>query len=358
LTVTGSLTNFTAYTGSFSASQSFALTGSNLSNNVVIITAPANFEISLSQASGYTSSIQLTPQSGAISTTIYVVYSPSTLGTDNGNIVISCTGVNTQNIAVTGTAQAIWLASGNYIYNANSGNVGIGTTGAPTTKLEIVGTTKTTGLQIPTGAGAGKVLTSDANGIGTWQTADFSNGWKLAGNGNTDLSSFIGTTINQPLIFKTNNLERVRINGDGTTFLNGKLSIGDAQYFNSDYALSVKGQILAERVVVLLKSTWPDYTFASDYKLMPLYQVEEYINKNKHLPGVPSEQEVKEKGIELGDMNAVLLEKVEELTLHAIEHKKVIDAQTQLIEDQKILNEKLLKLLEEQNQRIQKLEQK
>jgi hypothetical protein len=236
--------------------------------------------------------------------------------------------------------------------------VGIGTTGAPTTKLEIVGTTKTTGLQIPTGAGAGKVLTSDANGIGTWQTADFSNGWKLAGNGNTDLSSFIGTTINQPLIFKTNNLERVRINGDGTTFLNGKLSIGDAQYFNSDYALSVKGQILAERVVVLLKSTWPDYTFASDYKLMPLYQVEEYINKNKHLPGVPSEQEVKEKGIELGDMNAVLLEKVEELTLHAIEHKKVIDAQTQLIEDQKILNEKLLKLLEEQNQRIQKLEQK
>ncbi|HWZ20998.1 MAG TPA: hypothetical protein VNW06_00005 [Cytophagaceae bacterium] len=371
LSVSGSLTSFTGYVGSFSTAQSFTITGANLSTNVVTVTAPTHFEISTNQTTGYTSSLSLTPTSGSLSATIYVEYSPSTLGSDNGNIVISSTGVTTQDIAVSGAAQAIWLANGNYIYNANTGNVGIGTTVAPTAKLEVVGTTKTTGLQIPTGAGKTKVLTSDSLGNGTWQTADFSNGWKLAGNSNVDGTSFIGTTTAQPIIFKTNNVEGFRIAANGNVTVgsyatapasklavNGTMSIGSDGYVPAGYTLAVNGTILATEVAVKLRTKWPDYVFSKDYKLMSLGEVEQYIKKNKHLPGILSEKEVKEKGIELANMNTLLLEKIEELTLHTIDHKKTIDLQSKQIEDQQKLNEKLLKLIEEYNTRIQKLEQK
>ena len=68
--------------------------------------------------------------------------------------------------------------------------------------------------------------------------------------------------------------------------------------------------------------TWSDYVFAKDYNLNSLAEVENYINKHHHLPDVPSEQEVKTNGIDLAEMDAVLLRKIEELTLYVIELKK------------------------------------
>ena len=355
LSITGSLSNFTAYVGSFSASQSFTVTGSNLSTNVVTITAPAHFEISTNQTTGYTSSLQLTPTSGALSVPIYVEYSPSTLGNDNGNIVISSTGVTTQNVAVTGTAQAIWLASGDYIYNANTGNVAIGSYTLPlTAKLTVNGTVKSTGLQLTPNAGYGKVLTSDSSGNGSWKTVDLSNSWKLAGNSNTDLTSFIGTTVAQPIIFKTNNVEAMRIaSGGGITVgtyttpptcslaVNGTVSIGDG-YVPAGYQLSVNGTILATEIAVKLRTKWPDYVFAKGYKLMSLGEVEKYIKEHKHLPGFPASSDVESEGMKVGEVNTVMVEKIEELTLHAIQQQKLIDS--------------LLKLVEEQNTRLEKLE--
>jgi hypothetical protein len=70
----------------------------------------------------------------------------------------------------------------------------------------------------------------------------------------------------------------------------------------------------------------PDFVFNSDYKLKSLYEVENFINLNKHLPDVPSEKEVTANGLNLGDMNATLLQKVEELTLYMIDLKKENDA--------------------------------
>jgi chitodextrinase len=354
LSISGTLNNFTAYVGSFSTSQSFTLTGANLTGNVTI-TAPTHFEISTSQTTGYTSSLQLTPTSGALSTTIYVEYSPSTLGNDNGNIVISSTGVTTQNVAVTGTAQAIWLASGDYIYNANTGNVAIGSYTLPlTAKLTVNGTVKSTGLQLTPNAGYGKVLTSDSSGNGSWKTVDLSNSWKLAGNSNTDLTSFIGTTVAQPIIFKTNNVEAMRIaSGGGITVgtyttpptcslaVNGTVSIGDG-YVPAGYQLSVNGTILATEIAVKLRTKWPDYVFAKGYKLMSLGEVEKYIKEHKHLPGFPASSDVESEGMKVGEVNTVMVEKIEELTLHAIQQQKLIDS--------------LLKLVEEQNTRLEKLE--
>lgn len=78
-----------------------------------------------------------------------------------------------------------------------------------------------------------------------------------------------------------------------------------------------------------LDASWPDYVFDSSYQLQPLSEVEQYIKENGHLPNVPAAEIVKEDGISLGEMNRVLLEKVEELTLHLIEQQKLIDLQNE-----------------------------
>ena len=65
-----------------------------------------------------------------------------------------------------------------------------------------------------------------------------------------------------------------------------------------------------------------------------LTNVENYINTNKHLPGVPTAQEVKEKGIKLGEMNVILLQKIEELMLYTIEQQKMLENQLQMLESQ------------------------
>ena len=90
------------------------------------------------------------------------------------------------------------------------------------------------------------------------------------------------------------------------------------------YKLYVAEGVLTEKVKVAVKSTdeWSDKVFASDYKLRSLPDLDRYIHKNHHLPGVPSAEEVVKKGIDLGQMDAQLLEKVEELTLYVIALKR------------------------------------
>jgi hypothetical protein len=76
------------------------------------------------------------------------------------------------------------------------------------------------------------------------------------------------------------------------------------------------------RVDIANENGWADYVFEEDYVLMPTAELEAYIKEHKHLPGVPSAQEVVEEGIDLAEMNKILLEKVEELTLRVIELEK------------------------------------
>lgn len=96
----------------------------------------------------------------------------------------------------------------------------------------------------------------------------------------------------------------------------------------SGYRLYVTEGILAERVKVALSSTteWSDYVFSKDYNLMSLSEVQAFIEKEQHLPNVPSADEVVEEGIDVAKMDALLLEKIEELTLYIIEQNKRIEA--------------------------------
>jgi hypothetical protein len=85
--------------------------------------------------------------------------------------------------------------------------------------------------------------------------------------------------------------------------------------------LSVNGKIRAQEIKVEAAG-WPDYVFSKDYQLPTLQETEKHIKQKGHLPEIPSAEEVKANGVDLGDMNAKLLKKIEELTLHLIELKK------------------------------------
>ncbi|MBN1338662.1 MAG: hypothetical protein JXA03_05025 [Bacteroidales bacterium] len=105
------------------------------------------------------------------------------------------------------------------------------------------------------------------------------------------------------------------------TFMsNGNMGIGTE---DPQSKLAVNGKITCKEVEVTLTG-FPDYVFDKDYDLMSLKKVSQYIDEHGHLPNVPSAQEVEENGLGLGEMNKILLEKVEELTLHAIESEKRI----------------------------------
>ena len=251
---------------------------------------------------------------------------------------------------------------------STEGNVGIGTTN-PTQKLEVNSGSIDTGT-------LGQITTSAVSGLkgisGINFKIDVTNLWQMhtdntAGNGfflqynenkakryfavNTNGNVGIGTITPEEKLsvlheggttpikafgidvtsFSTtpNALNsyffRVRDIGASSTpfIINGVGQVGiGVTTMPSGYKLAVAGDIIAERVVVKLTGTWPDYVFKKNYDLRPLEQVEQYINQNSHLPEVPSAQEVINKGIDVGAMNAKLLQKVEELTLYLIEQNK------------------------------------
>ncbi|RZT00337.1 hypothetical protein [Aquimarina brevivitae] len=111
---------------------------------------------------------------------------------------------------------------------------------------------------------------------------------------------------------------------------NGNLGIGTT---TPDAKLAVNGTIHSKEVKVDLIG-WPDYVFESDYHLPTLQEVEQHINEKGHLQNIPSAAEVEKEGVKLGEMNAKLLQKIEELTLYMIEQDKKMNQLKELVLDQ------------------------
>ena len=109
--------------------------------------------------------------------------------------------------------------------------------------------------------------------------------------------------------------------------------------------LDVAGTIRAEEVKV--ETGWADYVFFEDYDLKSLDEVSNFISENGHLPNIPTAKEVKQNGIKLGEMNAKLLEKIEELTLYLIEQNQNILVQSERLEALRIENREQSKLIQE-----------
>lgn len=115
--------------------------------------------------------------------------------------------------------------------------------------------------------------------------------------------------------------------GAGTAFVikdDGRVCIG-CKTPQTGAKLSVNGDLFAKKIKVTL-ANWADFVFEDNYKIPSLPSLEKYIREHKHLPEIPTAKEVKENGVDLGEMNVKLLQKIEELTLHLIEQNKRIEA--------------------------------
>jgi len=131
-----------------------------------------------------------------------------------------------------------------------------------------------------------------------------------SGNGNTMPSMFGSSFQWQRLV-------------NNTYYMDGNVGIGTNA---PGEKLSVNGKIRAHEIKVeSTASTWPDYVFEEEYDLPSLKSTADFIKANKHLPGVPTANDVEKDGISLGEMNKILLQKIEELTLHMIEMKSEIE---------------------------------
>ena len=177
----------------------------------------------------------------------------------------------------------------------NNGNVGIGVTN-PTKKLEVNGSI---------GWGGGNAFLNNDQGASI----------ELRGTGTPyiDFSNDLTSDYKARLILNSNNVLEV----------DGNVGIGTAN--TNGYKLAVGGNVVAEEVVVKLKENWPDYVFHKDYKKTNLDELENYIHENGHLPNIPDAKEVDKEGINVGEVQTKLLEKIEELTLYLIEQNKKIE---------------------------------
>ena len=100
--------------------------------------------------------------------------------------------------------------------------------------------------------------------------------------------------------------------------MDGTLKVG------SGFKCDAQGNLKVKHLKVTL-TDWPDYVFCKEYSLMSLGELETYIDVHRHLPGVPSAEVVEQEGADLGEINKVLMEKVEELTLYIIDLQKQIN---------------------------------
>ncbi len=112
---------------------------------------------------------------------------------------------------------------------------------------------------------------------------------------------------------------------------------------NGEKVLQVteNGLLYAREVKVNLDSAWPDYVFEPTYELMSLEQLKTYLNENKHLPNVPSAEQMEQNGLNLGENDRMLMEKVEELTLYMLQLQEQLKQQQELLLQQQTLIEQL-----------------
>jgi hypothetical protein len=200
----------------------------------------------------------------------------------------------------TGSVHLVISASPRFTLNS-AGNVGVGTT-TPVSRLSVV----QTGTASPTFE-----LTNTSKGPNiSYGHFGATGDWYLRSAANS------GYVILQD--------QSAGVVGVGTT------------YVPAGYKMSVNGKVICTELKVQLLASWPDYVFKPDYKLMNLSELSDFINANGHLPGIPSADEVNSSaGVEVGEMQRLLVEKIEELTLYILKQEEKIQQLQQSVEQLK-----------------------
>lgn len=187
-----------------------------------------------------------------------------------------------------------------------NGNVGIGNN-SPSDKLHITGSSRMSGLQKIDGANTLEF----GFGIGGKEVNAGKIGYQTFTAGALDIIGAGTVSGNRKIKFWT----------EGGAEFAGTMGIGTTA--NPLYRLSVNGIVRSTEVVV--ETGWADYVFEKNYRLLPLEEVEKFIQQNKHLPNIPSAKEIESNGLQVGNTQKRMMEKIEELTLYVIELKKEIE---------------------------------
>lgn len=205
------------------------------------------------------------------------------------------------------------------------GNIGIGTT--PAYKLDVYGITRAKSFFADVQA------TTQYSGDYQFNTSGAYKGRLIWYQ-----SSYSGLPSNSITIENSTGVPIAHFFENGNTTLLGNVGIGTT---NPQAKLAVNGDIFSKKIKVT-QTGWSDYVFHPTYKLPSLKEVEEYIKRYQHLPEIPSATEVQNNGLDLGDNQAALLKKIEELTLYIIDQDKKIKSQqkqiTELLELKKDLD--------------------
>ncbi len=231
--------------------------------------------------------------------------------------------IGTPSVGVTGGYE--WRVNNeSKMYLSHSGNLGIGVL-SPSERLEVNGNIITNKLYITAGNGIYSKYNND------YILRDHNNGNVTVNASGLDLYlGFVNTKnirIVKPLCDKSGSYRILSEDGfiyqsksNVNNYFAGNVGIGTS---NPSEKLSVNGTVLAKEIRVSTESSdWPDYVFQDSYQLMDLTEIEIYIKEHKHLPNIPSAKEMEASGVNLAEMNKLLLQKVEELTLYTIDLEK------------------------------------
>jgi hypothetical protein len=252
-------------------------------------------------------------------------------------------------------------ATNNLVLQSSGSNVGIGTT-SPGTTLDVKGVIRSTtgGLQIGKFAIPANPQLSIGIDYNVFAGSAIINGW--GNSSNPGIS--VGTTRTDGVAFSVvtgatldaNWLPSALGNTAFTVLGNGNVGIGTTN--TQGYTFAVNGTAIATSMTVKAYANWPDYVFKKDYQLAPLTDVKTYIDQNHHLPEIPSEEQVAKDGLNLGEMDKVLVKKVEELTLYTIASDKQIKEEQTMITQQQTLLLQLQGLIKLQQEEIDQLKNK